>query len=115
MCVFVFKQKTAYEMRIIDWSSDVCSSDLAISEPACRLPGVVHVQQQPHRASRSRWRRHSSSTSSAAARFAALWASISSVNRSEERRVGQECVSTCISRWLPYNSKNNIQTIRVVV
>src|SRR3546814_8176532 len=33
MCVFIFffffKQKTAYEMRISDWSSDVCSSDLA--------------------------------------------------------------------------------------
>src|SRR3546814_1011121 len=28
MSVFVFKQKTAYEMRISDWSSDVCSSDL---------------------------------------------------------------------------------------
>src|SRR3546814_8788324 len=28
MCVFFFKQKTAYEMRIRDWSSDVCSSDL---------------------------------------------------------------------------------------
>src|SRR3546814_7728434 len=28
MIVFVFKQKTAYEMRISDWSSDVCSSDL---------------------------------------------------------------------------------------
>src|SRR3546814_3309212 len=37
MCFFFFfKQKTAYEMRISDWSSDVCSSDL--SEPA-RLPG----------------------------------------------------------------------------
>src|SRR3546814_4015172 len=30
--VFVFKQKTAYEMRISDWSSDVCSSDLTIVE-----------------------------------------------------------------------------------
>src|SRR3546814_13129033 len=29
MCVFFFKQKTAYELRISDWSSDVCSSDLA--------------------------------------------------------------------------------------
>src|SRR3546814_9641390 len=29
MFVFLFKQKTAYEMRISDWSSDVCSSDLA--------------------------------------------------------------------------------------
>src|SRR3546814_6102530 len=36
---FFFKQKTAYEMRISDWSSDVCSSDLAGFEPerdACR-------------------------------------------------------------------------------
>src|SRR3546814_10070950 len=30
-CVFFFKQKTAYDMRISDWSSDVCSSDLAAS------------------------------------------------------------------------------------
>src|SRR3546814_10977501 len=35
-CVFIlfFKQKTAYEMRISDWSSDVCSSDLAVSADA---------------------------------------------------------------------------------
>src|SRR3546814_6258373 len=32
MCFFFFKQKTAYEMRISDWSSDVCSSDLADAE-----------------------------------------------------------------------------------
>src|SRR3546814_2731831 len=30
-CFFFFKQKTAYEMRISDWSSDVCSSDLRAS------------------------------------------------------------------------------------
>src|SRR3546814_5803324 len=30
-CVFFFKQKTAYEMRISDWSSDVCSSDLPVN------------------------------------------------------------------------------------
>src|SRR3546814_13216578 len=36
---FFFKQKTAYEMRISDWSSDVCSSDL-VDQPAARLhPG----------------------------------------------------------------------------
>src|SRR3546814_17031919 len=29
-CVFFFKQKTAYELRISDWSSDVCSSDLSL-------------------------------------------------------------------------------------
>src|SRR3546814_10299505 len=32
MLVYFFKQKTAYEMRISDWSSDVCSSDLIINE-----------------------------------------------------------------------------------
>src|SRR3546814_10674790 len=32
--VFFFKQKTAYEMRISDWSSDVCSSDLRSAPPA---------------------------------------------------------------------------------
>src|SRR3546814_4409348 len=31
-CLFFFKQKTAYEMRISDWSSDVCSSDLFLIE-----------------------------------------------------------------------------------
>src|SRR3546814_9828496 len=36
--VFVFKQKTAYELRISDWSSDVCSSDLACG--AVDLPGA---------------------------------------------------------------------------
>src|SRR3546814_4550770 len=38
---FFFKQKTAYEMRISDWSSDVCSSDLAITltgTPAISIP-----------------------------------------------------------------------------
>src|SRR3546814_4903929 len=37
---FFFKQKTAYEMRISDWSSDVCSSDLLIAEQARHLVGV---------------------------------------------------------------------------
>src|SRR3546814_4730896 len=31
-CMFFFKQKTAYEMRISDWSSDVCSSDLTLGD-----------------------------------------------------------------------------------
>src|SRR3546814_20699525 len=38
MYFFFFKQKTAYEMRISDWSSDVCSSDLAIPDPAATKP-----------------------------------------------------------------------------
>src|SRR3546814_7526575 len=38
-CFFFFKQKTAYEMRISDWSSDVCSSDLH-DEQVCGLAGA---------------------------------------------------------------------------
>src|SRR3546814_7127184 len=38
LCVFFFKQKTAYEMRISDWSSDVCSSDLERSGPRVGAP-----------------------------------------------------------------------------
>src|SRR3546814_8557053 len=38
LCVFFFfKQKTAYEMRISDWSSDVCSSDLLATRPAATI------------------------------------------------------------------------------
>src|SRR3546814_19659817 len=37
LCFFFFKQKTAYEMRISDWSSDVCSSDL-VQDPGYRAP-----------------------------------------------------------------------------
>src|SRR3546814_6358394 len=43
---FFFKQKTAYEMRISDWSSDVCSSDLALSLLGC----LVDVREIDRRA-----------------------------------------------------------------
>src|SRR3546814_6315671 len=72
---FFFKQKTAYEMRISDWSSDVCSSDLFVSPHLSFRPSC---SRRPSRG-RSRW------------------------TRSEERRVGKECVSTCRSRWSPYH------------
>src|SRR3546814_6476772 len=52
--LFFFKQKTAYEMRISDWSSDVCSSDLAIAqgsltwqdEPAARRSDSEPIRLQ---------------------------------------------------------------------
>src|SRR3546814_1440740 len=37
---FFFKQKTAYEMRISDWSSDVCSSDLQFQKPSITVTGM---------------------------------------------------------------------------
>src|SRR3546814_6458261 len=64
LCVFFFKQKTAYEMRISDWSSDVCSSDLkgngpcdgAVSFSQARRPGVRRRAPLPCRSPRSRGR-----------------------------------------------------------
>src|SRR3546814_3107205 len=88
--LFFFKQKTAYEMRISDWSSDVCSSDLSRGSTAfmvnCpgRRPGVVDAIQP------SLYMARLPNTSK-------YW------DRSEERRVGKECVSTCRSRWSPYH------------
>src|SRR3546814_10128652 len=45
MCVlvFFFKQKTAYEMRISDWSSDVCSSDLGRQARAAETAIIVEI------------------------------------------------------------------------
>src|SRR3546814_17027012 len=43
MYVFFFKQKTAYEMRISDWSSDVCSSDLSCSVTTSPSNGATTV------------------------------------------------------------------------
>src|SRR3546814_19524568 len=103
-------------MRISDWSSDVCSSDLAgvrahvhAPEPAqpadagdrvlrlgervqpVRGVGVLelHVGHLEHRAGAAAVLGH----------------------RSEERRVGKECVSTCRSRWSPYHKKKKITVI----
>src|SRR3546814_10376124 len=43
LVVFFFKQKTAYEMRISDWSSDVCSSDLALIDCSHGMPRRVRA------------------------------------------------------------------------
>src|SRR3546814_4251369 len=44
--LFFFKQKTAYEMRISDWSSDVCSSDLGLWKP--ERPGPTKIRPLAH-------------------------------------------------------------------
>src|SRR3546814_18775558 len=79
-------------MRISDWSSDVCSSDLArfvcVSQgplAKVKLPGISGIRDFKGRMFHSaRWDYD---------------------YRSEERRVGKECVSTCRSRWSPYHYK----------
>src|SRR3546814_19950399 len=52
MLFFFFKQKTAYDVRISDWSSDVCSSDLkkvaATVEPLSKRPAVVPAAAPPN-------------------------------------------------------------------
>src|SRR3546814_10233131 len=97
MLFFFFKQKTAYEMRISDWSSDVCSSDLGvISGPGADIPFRIY-------------RADMASSSTPAVIFfhggGFVMGDLDShdIVRSEERRVGKECVSTCRSRWSPYH------------
>src|SRR3546814_16628229 len=49
LCFFFFKQKTAYEMRISDWSSDVCSSDLiGLAPEELRLRNFIAPQSLPY-------------------------------------------------------------------
>src|SRR3546814_1026559 len=90
---FFFKQKTAYEMRISDWSSDVCSSDL-LSQRALHLPTPDSVpapyELQP-------------CPCPLRVHIIDSLLEIGWCTRSEERRVGKECVSTCRSRWSPYH------------
>src|SRR3546814_7968187 len=91
--IFLFKQKTAYEMRISDWSSDVCSSDLIEQLPgglaAARAAAGLLMPDVEHGV--------------VAVRQQLLLAGGAAAERSEERRVGKECVSTCRSRWSPYH------------
>src|SRR3546814_7987564 len=101
---FFFKQKTAYEMRISDWSSDVCSSDL---QKRFEINGH-RARPCRQRSSAAVWRRRGAAGRASGhqgLRFPCPRPSRSSADRSEERRVGKECVSTCRSRWSPYNSK----------
>src|SRR3546814_6364057 len=103
--VFFFKQKTAYEMRMSDWSSDVCSSDLRREGG-----GMMLLTPELHAALRA----------NAAAHHDALQYGLAEPDpfpvvrffnpvgaRSEERRVGKECVSTCRSRWSQYHLQKN--------
>src|SRR3546814_13355191 len=97
-------------MRISDWSSDVCSSDLVLGIAGLFLIGklkasfLLSIQNQE--------REILSSDISISIRRPLEDIEIKALkdkarafilDRSEERRVGKECVSTCRSRWSPYH------------
>src|SRR3546814_4308207 len=101
---FFFKQKTAYEMRISDWSSDVCSSDLSVTK-TLRTPVnfIVHSLDEVNGGlSQGRYFFMDVARDGIALYQAEDSDLAEPKPRSEERRVGTECVSTCRSRWSPY-------------
>src|SRR3546814_20638443 len=119
MCFF--KQKTAYEMRISDWSSDVCSSDRRAG--ACRggkadalarngghdrgvmQDGTAHfmeiVEEMAVDPIGPRAQGHATNGGAGPV----IW-----IARSEERREGQECVSTCRFRGSAYTKQTRNTT-----
>src|SRR3546814_12735855 len=104
---FFFKQKTAYEMRISDWSSDVCSSDLR-DEPLARRALVGQEDEQRTFVADifPVVREIADELPGLRAWLAEIVerqriARVGALVRSEESRVGKVCVSTCRSRWSP--------------
>src|SRR3546814_11560487 len=123
-----FKQKTAYEMRISDWSSDVCSSDLLLrrrrqhAQPrrdprtlsrktrsgrqdrkyeVPRPRALARAGEQLERACGRSRRGPPAASEDGYSAYAekALDGLCRRCLRSEERRVGKECVRTCKFRW----------------
>src|SRR3546814_16366494 len=102
-------------MRISDWSSDVCSSDLgrlavqAEKGAAAMRPlvEVMHAQAVVVRQVMGLPRIAGQAGKALVGRAQGLDHGVSLPRcyeeRSEERRAGKECVSTCRSRWSPYN------------
>src|SRR3546814_10254141 len=107
-----FKQKTAYEMRISDWSSDVCSSDLArqpprqaaikaveVGKPAAEHQGIG-IEDVDDAGKGTGETILVALERGQGGGFAGLGARCQFL-RAEESRVGKECVSTCRSRSTP--------------
>src|SRR3546814_13182881 len=119
-------------MRISDWSSDVCSSDLASNSPSfvtgsspkptsawCNIMARKDIRSNgqniplTHHSARGQVQRNSGNFTRGSQLLThemLMWFSGAKLPvivwffvRSEERRVGKECVSTCRSRWSPYH------------
>src|SRR3546814_5080036 len=100
LSVFFFKQKTAYELRISDWSSDVCSSDLVANVQIVDGPDMIKSED----ARVNGWVYITARDNDIGGYVNAAQAALNT-QRSEERRVGKECVSKCRFRWSPDNLK----------
>src|SRR3546814_11552695 len=105
-------------MRISDWSSDLCSSDLRQRAVIALVDGDVagllvrHDMLVEVAVKRAAFGirdggEEGGVVGGGAGRDDLHDRLLSVLNRSEERRVGQECVSTCRSRWSPFHSKQN--------
>src|SRR3546814_14021970 len=104
-------------MRISDWSSDVCSSDLKAADQRHgdrqgrddgRTPVLQERKDHDHderEGYRERLENLTDGLSHEGGRIE--YERIGDVIRSEERRVGKECVSTCTSRWSLYHATKN--------
>src|SRR3546814_14413084 len=92
-------------MRISDWSSDVCSSDLYFP-----FLFLGHIASQLLRSEQSRPNVSEIVVYKGFVSLESLPIWIASDFRSEERRVGTECVSTCGSRWSPNTTKKKLLT-----
>src|SRR3546814_5923624 len=104
-----FKQKTAYEMRISDWSSDVCSSDLTIVADIKKFASAgkkTAVVSTINGDANVPFYKELANQGIKASDIPVVAFSVGEeelAGRSEERRVGKECVSTGRSRWSTYH------------
>src|SRR3546814_16764117 len=98
-------------MRISDWSSDVCSSDLqrvglGIGELEAQQPATLGLVAQGMDVPRPGPARHRALGQRNHVLSQCPGGAV--LGRSAERRVGKGCVSTCRSRWSPYHYKKKI-------
>src|SRR3546814_10945908 len=98
-------------MRISDWSSDVCSSDLVVDIPGRRLT-KREFKLNTNLAEPTLENYQLASNGGTISTGSGFKAYDPTQDRSEERRVGKECVSTCRYRWSPNDYKKSNTNLR---